>query len=234
MRFVLREQTVHVGEMLPDDSPDRIVDPKDVAFKMKTEYSRGVKDHVEKALEALTDLCRKFEQPNVELSVLLKETAELVSKRFAISSVAIAIRNPVDRLFRYEAVAGLSEEVAKEFDKLVYTEEQVTDESTYKSYALSDMSRLYLDEDHPYAAGEEFSYSRPGLLDMKRRSVTDSLEADYVDVFFRGKDGMLMGWIELSGTRMRKLPDVATIKWVELLSRYLSVAIRLRRLEASA
>lgn len=217
-----------------DEKLPEVVDPKDVAFKMNIEYSRGVKDHIEKTLEAMTDLCRKFEQSHVDLGVILKETVELVSKRFGISSVAIAVRNPVDKLFRYEAVAGVGEEVVGEFKKLVYTEEQVTDESTYKSYAISDLTRLYLDEDHPYAAGEKFSYSRPGLLDMKRRSLTDSLEADYIDVFFRGGDGRLLGWIELSGTRMRKLPDVATIRWVELLSCYLSVALRLRRLEGSA
>ncbi len=220
--------------MPPNESSTDVVDPRDVAFKMKTEYSRGVKDHVEKTLEAMTDLCRRFERSQVDVSVTLKEAGELVAKRFGIASVAIAIRNPEDMLFRYEAVAGLGDEVVAEFKKLVYTEAQVTDEGTYKSYPISEMSRLYLNEDHPYAPGEEFSYSRPGLLDMKRRSLTDSLEADYVDVFFREKNGTLLGWIELSGTRLRKLPDVATIKWVELLSCYLGVALRLRRLEGSA
>lgn len=233
MGIVLLELLGPVGEMPLDESLTEVVDPKDVAFKMKTEYSRGVKDHIEKALEAMTDLCRKFEQSHADLSVILKEAAELVSKRFGIASVAIAVRNPADKLFRYEAIVGVGEEVVAEFKKLAYTEEQVTDESTYKSYAIGDQTRLYLDEDHPYAAGEEFSYSRPGLLDMKRRSLTDSLEADYIDVYFRGEDGKPLGWIELSGTRLRKLPDVATIRWVELLACYLSIVIQLRRLEES-
>jgi hypothetical protein len=210
-----------------------VVDPRDVAFKMKTEYSRGVKDQTEKVLEAMIDLCRMFEQSQVDISVISKEAAELISKRLGIASVAIAIRDPVDKLFRYVSVVGVDEENIEGFKKLVYTEEQVTDESMYKSYVISDQTRLYLDEDHPYAPGEESTYRRPGLLDMKRRSITEALEADYVDVFFRQKDGRLMGWIELSGTRMRMLPNVATIKWVELLSYYLSIALRLRRLEAS-
>lgn len=217
--------------MYQDKDIPEIVDPRDVAFKMQTEYSRGVKDNVQKALEALTDLCKKFEQAGSELSVVLKEVADLISRRFAISSVAVAVRDPADDLFRYKAVVGVGPEVEQEFWKLVYTEGQVTDENTYRSYAISNLTRLYLDEDHPYAPGEEFSYNRPGLLDMKRRSLTDSLEADYLDVFFREKSGQLMGWIELSGTRMRKLPDAATIRWVELMSCYLSIAIRLRRFE---
>ena len=220
--------------MPPDDRVSVVVDPKDVAFKLKTEYSRGVKDHTEKALEAMTDLFRKFEQSHGDLGVILNEATELVSKRFGIASVTIAVRNPVDRLFRYEAFAGVEEEAVVDFKKLVYTDEQVTDESIYKSYAISDLTRVYLDEDHPYAAGEEFTYRRPGLLDMKRRSLTDSLEADYIDVYLRGKDGELLGWIELSGTRMRKLPDIATIRWVELLACCLCVVLRLRRLEGSA
>ena len=216
-----------------DEKLPVVVDPKDVAFKMKIEYSRGVKDQAEKVLEAMIDLCRKFEQSQVDVIVISKEAAEMISKRFGIASVAIALRDPVDKLFRYVSVVGVDEENIEGFKKLVYTDEQVTDESRYKSYVISDQTRLYLDEDHPYAPGEESTYRRPGLLDMKRRSITDSLEADYVDVFFRQKDGRLMGWVELSGTRMRMLPDVATIKWVELLSYYLSTALRLRRLEAA-
>jgi len=216
-----------------DEKRPAFVDPRDVAFKMKTDYSRGVKDQTEKVLEAMIDLCRKFEQSQVDVIVISKEAAEMISKRFGIASVAIALRDPVDKLFRYVSVVGVDEENIEGFKKLVYTDEQVTDESRYKSYVISDQTRLYLDEDHPYAPGEESTYRRPGLLDMKRRSITDSLEADYVDVFFRQKDGRLMGWVELSGTRMRMLPDVATIKWVELLSYYLSTALRLRRLEAA-
>jgi hypothetical protein len=217
-----------------DDKLPDVVSPRDVAFKMKTDYSRGIKDHTEKVLESMTDLCRKAEQPNADVRAILKEAAELVSKRFGIAAVSIAVRNPVDKLFRYEAVVGVGEEAVAEFNRLVYTEEQVTDENTYKSHTISDFTKLYLDEDHPYAPGEESSYNRPGLLDMKRRSITDSLEADYLDVYFRGKYGDLLGWIEMSGTRLRKLPDTMTIKWVELLACYLSVAIRLHRSEGSA
>lgn len=234
MRIVLRELPGHVWEMPAEETLTEVVDPKDVAFKMKTEYSRGVKDNIEKVLEAVTDLCRRFEQSSADINPTLKDLAELVSKRFGIASVAIAIRDPSDKLFRYEALVGVGDDAEREFKKLAYTEAQVIDENTYKSYAISDLTRLYLDEDHPYAPGEEFSYSRPGLLNMKRRSLTDSLEADYLDVYFRGKNRELLGWIELSGTRLRKLPDIGTIRWVELLACFLGVALRLKRVEGSA
>jgi hypothetical protein len=60
---------------------------------------------------------------------------------------------------------------------------------------------------------------------MKRRTVTDSLEADYLDIFFHEPDGNILGFIEISGTRLRKLPDAATIRWIELVGALLGVGL---------
>ncbi|HEX9909018.1 MAG TPA: hypothetical protein VGB78_11245 [Thermoplasmata archaeon] len=203
------------------------VDPRDVVRKMEMDYSRGVKDQTEKALEAMVELCARLEDPHADFRAVLRDAADLISRRFSIASVAIAVRDPVDKMYRYETVVGVNDEVVKEFKRLSYTKEQMLDDSKYKSYPISKMTRLYLSEDHPYADGEEFSYRMPGLLDMKRRSVTESLEADYVDVFIHGKGDDIFGWIELSGTRMRKLPDAATIRWTELIACYLGMFLRL-------
>lgn len=216
----LVEKVDHSGE-------DAVVaSPKEVALRMKLDYSRGVKDHTTKALEAVCDLCWKLEQPHFTADSFVRDAAELISKLFGIESVAIGVRDPVDGLYRYKAVVGLEKEVVEGFSKLAYTREQLIDSSKYPSHEISSHTMLFLSEEHPYAKGEEFTYRRPGLIGMKRRTVTDSLEADYLDIFFHEPGGDILGFIEISGTRLRKLPDVATIRWIELVGALLGVAVQ--------
>jgi len=202
------------------------VNPKEVALRMRLDYSRGVKDHTTRAMEAVCDLCWKLEQPHFTADSFVRDAAELIFKLFGIESVAIGVRDPVDGLYRYKAVVGLEKEIADGFSNLTYTREQLLNSSTYPSHEISSHTRLFLSEEHPYAEGEEFTYRRPGLIGMKRRTVTDSLEADYLDIFFHEPDGNILGFIEISGTRLRKLPDAATIRWIELIGALLSVAVQ--------
>jgi catechol 2,3-dioxygenase-like lactoylglutathione lyase family enzyme len=203
-----------------------VVNPKEVALRMRLDYSRGVKDHTTRALEAVCDLCWKLEQPHFTADSFVRDAAELILKLFGIESVAIGVRDPADRLYRYKAVVGLEKESADGYLNLVYTREQLLNSSTYPSHEISSHTRLFLTEEHPYAEGEEFTYRRPGLIGMKRRMVTDSLEADYLDIFFHEPDGEILGFIEISGTRLRKLPDAATIRWIELVGALLGVAFQ--------
>jgi len=203
------------------------IDPKDVALKMRLDYAHGVKDPSTKVLEAIERLCWKLEQSNLTNEDLMKETADLITKHFGITSVAIAARDSHDGLFRYKVVVGVDQDAAEGFKKLVYTKEQVTDLSVYPSYEISSHTRLYLGEDHPYGEGEEFTYRVPSLVGLeKRKSLTDCIEADYVDFFMYGPNRYLLGWIEVSGTRMRKLPDSTTIRWLELIACILGFALR--------
>lgn len=206
-----------------------VVSPKDVALKMKIDYSRGIKDQTTKNVEAVCGLCWKFEQPNLNLDSFMQETADLISRLFSIESVAIGVRDPADKLYKYKIVTGLDKETADGYLNLKYTREQLLEPGTYPSYEISNHTRVFLAEDHPYAKGEEFTYRRPGMIGMKRRTLTDSLEADYLDFLFYGPDGEIMGFVETSGTRMKRLPDTATIRWIELLASVVGVAIQKKR-----
>lgn len=202
-----------------------VVDPKDVALRMRLDYSRGVKDHTTRALEAVCDLCWKLEQPHFTADSFVSDAAGLIVKLFGIETVAIGARDPVDRLYKYKVVVGLEKEITDGFSNLTYTREQLLDSRTYPNHEISSHTRLFLTEEHPYAKGEEFTYRRPGLIGMKRRTVSDSLEADYLDIFFHEPNGDILGFIEISGTRLRKLPDAATIRWIELIGALLGVAL---------
>jgi len=206
----------------------KIVSPRDVVFKMKIDYSRGIKDHAIKNLEAYCEICNRFEQPNFDIQVMVRDTTELLGRLFGIESVGVCLRGD-DGRYRYAALSGIDERGMQEFRNISYSEDQLLDPSVYPSYEISSRTRLFLSEDHPYAAGEENTYKRPGLIGLKRRTLTDSLEADYLDCFFRDQSGHIGGYIEISGTRLRKLPDSETIRWIELMASILGVAHQVSR-----
>ena len=190
----------------------KTVDPRDVADKVKIDYSRGVKDQTTKHLEAVSGLCTKIERPNLDIDAFMRETADMVTRVFGMESATICVRDPADRKYRYKVVVGLDKDVADGFKSIAYSREQLEDNSTYPYHEISERTKLFLTEDHPYASGEESTYRRPGLIGMRRRALNDSLEADYIDFFFYGPDGDILEFIETSGTRLKKLPDSATIR----------------------
>lgn len=202
------------------------ISPQEVAQKMKIDYSRGVKDRTLKNLESVDDLFSRLDRPDFDLNMLVREAAELISRQFGIASVAIAVWNPNVERYRFRATTGFREEGVRAYEALSFTKEQVFDEARYPSHEISRQTRLYLSEQHPYIHGEENSFARPTLLGMRRTSLTESLEGDYLCTFFYGPGREILGWIEISGTRMRRLPDAETIRWVELIARILGVAVR--------
>lgn len=211
-----------------DETPN-VVNPQEVARKSKTDYSHGITDHTTKTLEEICELYWKLEQSDFHIQDFLTNIADLISRRFGIASVSIAIWDPLDKLYHYKVVNGIDKEAIEDYKGIAYTKAQVKDDATYPCHEISSHTKIYLTEEHPYAPGEEFSYRRPGLIGMKRRALTDSLEADYLDFFFYGRDKEILGWIEASGTRLRKLPDAATIRWIELIAIMVGQALQIKK-----
>ena len=211
-----------------DETPE-IVNPQEVARKLRTDYSHGMMDHTTKVLEEICELNWKLERSDMRIHDFLTATADLISRRFGIASVSIAVWDPLTKLYHYKVVNGIEKELIDDYLRIAYTKAQVNDESTYPCHEISSHTKVYLSEEHPYAPGEEFSYRRPGLIGMKRRTLTDSLEADYLDFFFYGPDMEILGWIETSGTRLRKLPDAATIRWIELIAIMVGQALHAKK-----
>lgn len=210
------------------DKTSEVLDPKEVARKLRMDYSHGWMDHTTKTLADFTGLFWRFERSEGNQLEFLTEIADLISKEFGIASVSIAVMDPVDKMYHYRVVNGIDKEAADEFKRIAYTTAQVNDTSTYPGHEISSHTKIYLTEDHPYAPGEEFTYKRPGLIGMRRRTLGDSLEADYLDFFFYNPEGETLGWIEISGTRQMKLPDAATIRWIELIACMVGQILRIK------
>jgi hypothetical protein len=206
-------------------SASQTIHHHDIARKWKFEYAFGAPDETSRGLEVISTLLSHLEKPHIDLRMLLNETAALISKQFGIREVTIGLRDKKDGLFRYVAVVGIRAEAEAALRRVAYTIEDFRPEGRYKGTSLGKYTSLFLAEDNPYVNGEEITYSHPVLLGSRRKSLTDSVEGDYIDVMIFGKSDEAVGWIEIAGTRAGKIPDINTIRWMEAISRIIAVAI---------
>ncbi len=197
----------------------------DVARKWKFEYGFGAPDQTTRGLEVISALVSHLEKPHIDVRLMLNDAATMISKQFGIREVTIGLRDRKDRLFRYVALVGIRAEAEAALRRLAYSIEDFRPDGRYKGTSLSKYSTLFLAEDNPYAEGEQDTYSHPILLGSSRKSLTDSVEGDYLDVMIFGRGGEAVGWIEIAGTRAGKIPDVTTIKWMETISCVIGAAI---------
>lgn len=162
----------------------------------------------------------------MDLDKLLNEAADFIWRQFGIDNVAIGLRDPKDGLYRYKAMVGFRPDAIEAHKKIVYKKEEFFENGKYHGVTISKYTRMYLAEDNlPDDVLERGAYNRPGLLKMRRTDSTDSLEGDYIDMGIYSKGDELVGWIEISGTRTLKLPDVTTIRWVEVIASIIGVAV---------
>ena len=201
------------------------VDHNEIARKMKLDYLHGARDKNERALEGILSLLSHFQKPQMDFHALLFDAANIIQKQLGIANVAIGLRSASDGMFRFEVLVGFRPDTEAAEKKLAYTEKQFSDDTEYKGTMIGKISKLYLAEDLPYKDDEIGSYDRAVLLGMRRLSPSDSLEADYIDIWIQGVNGKLLGWIEISGMRTGKLPDIPTIRRIEVIASIIGAAL---------
>lgn len=197
----------------------------DIARKWKFEYSYGAPDQTSKGLEVISGVLSHIEKPRIDIRAMLDDAAAMISKQFGIREVTIGLRDQKDGKYRYVSIVGVRQDADQALRRLAYTADDFRTDGRYKGTMLGKHSALFLAEDNPYAEGEEETYSHPVLLGSRRKSLTDSVEGDYIDVMIFGRGDEMIGWIEIAGTRAGKIPDVATIRWIEVISKVIGAAI---------
>jgi len=204
---------------------DESVNHKEIPGKMKMDYLHGIIDPNQKTLDGIQSLFSRIRSPQMKTDDLLLEAANLISRQFGIDNVAVGLRDPKDGLYKYRAMVGFRNDAIEGHKSIAYRKEQFFEDSQYIGYDISRLSRLYLDEDNVISEEDKKTFNRPGLLTMKRRTTSDSLEGDYIDTKILGANDELLGWIEFSGTRILKLPDAATVRWVEVIASAIGAAL---------
>lgn len=201
--------------------------PDEIIRKIRLDYLYSQKDVNEKALDGVQALFAHFQKPDFNLDDFVNDALNMIRRRLWIREVTVALLDRRDGKFRYRYQAGLRREAWDAHLGLEYGLKDYLDPSVYKSREVSKLTTLFLAEDNPYGRGEESTFSRPAMLEVRRNALDDSLEGDYFDVWIVGRDKEVLGWFEMSGTTAGKLPDTLSIKWVEIIASITAMAITL-------
>lgn len=175
-------------------------------------------------VDCIHDLINELADPDIPLEKFLQDTVNVMHERLCIHEATIGLRD-TDGIYRYKVMAGLEDSEWEAHQRLSYSREQFDDPSLYKFKQIGKYTRLYLAEDNPYQEGEEETYSKPLMLQSSRKSLEDTIEGDYLDIYIYGKNDELQGWIEISGMKNGKFPNAETIKVVELLASVIGAMI---------
>lgn len=202
---------------------------EEIARGMRMEYAQWSTDSTQKIMETIQELLAAARSDKLNIADLLDKAVKMVHQQFRLRWVAIGTKSERDGLYRYNSFAGLREDAVKARQRETFKREDFDGTGKYPGRMISHQTMLFLEEDKPYTEGAEATFNRPALMNSLRRSPEDCLEADYLDVhIFGGKDDLL-GWIEASGTLTGKLPDVNTIRWIEMIASILGVALSRRQ-----
>lgn len=221
----LSEHAAKPAASTKDPSASTSFSHDDVARKLKQEYANAVKDDADRYLETIQQLCVEVLRHNQASMRIVEHVAKLIFRQFHIKEVSIGLRSASDGRYRYAAMQGMRVNIWAEHAKLSYDRQAFHDDQRYKGTQISKFTKLLLAEDEPYDDYEKKTYSEHLMKASKRRTLTDSIEGDYLDVMVFGTDGILLGWIEISGTWDEKLPTARAIRAIEIVATLLGMAL---------
>ncbi len=200
------------------------INPELIKKKMWLDYQKE-SNNPSNALDRIHAVIEELKDPRLDMHKFLQDAADAMCRNLCVHEVTIGLKDPKDSLFKYEVMAGLEPEEWEAHKKLAYTRDQFDDPNLYKYMKISKYTRLFLAEDNPYREGEDGTYSKPLMLMSSRKSIEDTIEGDYLDIYILDKENDLQGWIEISGMENGKFPEGQTIKAVELLASVIAIAL---------
>jgi len=198
---------------------------KEIPRRMSFEYAHVPIDSDAKILHGIIQMCESFTEQKINIDDFLSKVTDFIYRNLGIADVTIGLRNPKDGLYRYNASAGVRESTVAFKKTLAYKKEDFFGAPPYTRYQISKYTYLYLVEDTPYTEAEMEAYNWPSLITIKRTSLTQALEGDYLNIHLIGPGDDMFGWIDISGTKQRTFPDIKVIKWIELIGRIVTATI---------
>jgi len=203
------------------------VSTEEVGRKLHLDYMYSSKDEYQKILDNTNTLLKHIRKQSLDIDKFFDEIITVIRRRLWIREVTVALFNPEKSCYMYRYMGGLRNDTWEAHKSLSYTKEELVNPNVYKSREISKETILFLAEDNPYGEGEAKTYNRPAMLESMRRSAEDSIEGDYFDIWIRGKNDDILGWIEISGTIDYKFPTIESLKWIEILASLAGLAIGL-------
>jgi hypothetical protein len=208
--------------------------PIDVRLRqhVETTYTPIPRDDQEKLIDALLSLTELARDKRHDVRSFLEKVAKTIFRQFAFDEISIGIYDRKENKYRMEVVFGYPPEIAAEYLKLRYDQEDMVSQDRFPFIRIGKLAELDPVEGLPES--ERKFMNRPYAGSLARGAVEDFHEGDYIDVWIYGPHKNIIGWIELSRPRNGRLPPRKTIRWVEVIASMCSFVIRQKWLQEDA
>lgn len=203
------------------------LDTETVKRRLRFDYVRVKNEPGSRAVDGTTSLMAHFHRQQLNIHEVIQEASDIIQRQFKLKWVMIGIKGKNDGLFRYTVMTGMKKDVWERQRKRTYRAEDFESScATYKFGEISDLTRVYLQEENMLSSDEEKQLvERPALLYSKRMSSSETLEADFIDTLMYGPGRALLGWIEYSGTVANEFPQPVVIRQIEGYASILAAAV---------
>lgn len=202
-------------------------DTDTVKRRLRFDYMRARHEPGSRAVDGITNIMAHFHKPQLNIVDIIQETSDVIQRQFKLKWVMIGIKDKNDGLYKYTVMTGMNPDVwARQRKRTYHADDFESSCDTYKFGEISELTRVYLQEENPlYSEDEKRLVQRPALLGSMRTSNSDTLEADFIDTLIYGPGKTLLGWIEYSGTVGNEFPHSIVIREIEGYAAILAAAI---------
>ncbi|HUW42838.1 MAG TPA: hypothetical protein VMW02_01235 [Thermoplasmata archaeon] len=184
---------------------------------LKSRYRQVPSDDNEKIINSVLRFWLQVQEGKLSKDSLLQEVVEIIHRSLMFQEIAIALKDPNDGLYRYQTFTGFTKDAIEDMRSLVYTDAEVRAFDRLPGIRVSKLIEFTISE-APLRAGEEAQFNRPILAAMHREADDEFTFGDYMNIYIRGRDDELLGFIEVSGPRDGKLPSGNSMKGLELIA----------------
>lgn len=205
------------------------LDAETVKRRLRFDYARVKNEPGCRAVDGITALMAHFHRPQMNIVEVIQDASNIIQRQFKFKWVMVGIKSKSDGLFRYTVMTGMRPDVWESQRKRTYKAEDFEPScGNYKFGEISELTRLYLQEENMlFSDDDKKLVQRPALLMTRRTGTSETLEADFIDTLIYGPGRTLLGWIEYSGTVANEFPQPVVIRQIEGYAAVLSAAIAL-------
>jgi len=189
--------------------------PPEFRTYIETSYTFIPKNDEERIADNLIDLAAAGMDTKQPLKVVFEQVAKFIFRQFGFSEVAIGLKDRKDPVWKYEVALGFSKDTELRILKVRYNKDDMYSQETFPNLKLGKLSELNVAEGLP--PSEADMYDRQKMLNPKRTSSADFMLGDSIDIWMLDDKKEIIGWIEVSSPKDRKLPSRTTTRWLELL-----------------
>ena len=180
-------------------------------------------DDLERIMANIEKFLQRSSASNVTTQSFIEDAANVISRTFDFTEMAVALKDRSDGKYKYVAFVGMRGEAISAYKKLSYNFDEMISGSKFPRIKLDNSTDFFLGEYTPVREGEMDTFNRPSMLGKERDSAEDWREGDYICIYMRGSGNDVIGWFELARTMSGKLPSRQTFKWVELMISIISM-----------